>query len=207
MSDVRQQQPDEVVKIAGAAAGAADAALVVALSPNSPAPLPALAKGAQGATGVSTQDLKDAGRNQSNLFMAAQVVSTAADALQVLTGYKSGAAVVATATPAVVSTGKTYRATRISITYIGVVTAGAILVTLRCNVAGLVTLASPAVDSWLVGGNAAVAGVAETIVIDMPDGSEFPAGAGLGVSVLGVGATGVAAAVGYAKVSVGGFEY
>ena len=167
----------------------------------------AITKGAQGANGVTTQDLKDAGRNQTNYFMATQVVSTATETLQNLTGYKSNAGVAATTTPAVVTASKTYRVNKIVITYVGVITAGAIQVNLRANAAGVVALASPIVDSWLVGAGAATAGVAQTIVINIPDGMEFAAGTGIGITVQGVNATGVAAAAGYAKVSVSGFEY
>lgn len=166
-----------------------------------------ITKGVQGANGVTTQDLKDAGRNQTNYFMAAQVLSTAAEVLQSLTGYKTAAAVAASTTPAVVTAAKTYRINRISITYIAVAIAGSILVSLRAQAGGVVTLTSPLVDSWLVGANAATAGVAETITIDIPDGIEFPAGTGIGVGVVGQSMLGVAAATGYAKVSVSGFEY
>jgi hypothetical protein len=168
---------------------------------------PAITKGTQGTVGVSTQDLKDAGRNQTNYFMAAQVVSTATDALQSLTGYKSGAAVTATTTPAVVTTAKTYRINKIVITYIAIATIGAIQVSLRANTAGVVAITSPLVDSWIVGTSAATAGVTTTTVIDVPDGIEFAAGTGIGISVLGLGATGTATAVGYAKISVSGYEY
>lgn len=168
---------------------------------------PTITKGTQGAIGVTVQDLKDAGRNQTNYFMAAQVVSTATEALQSLTGYKSGAAVTATTTPAVVTTAKTYRINKVVITYVGIATAGAIQVNLRANTAGVVAIGSPLVDSWLVGANAVAAGVAETIVIDIPDGLEFAAGTGIGITVLGVGATGTAAITGYAKISVSGYEY
>jgi hypothetical protein len=168
---------------------------------------PAVTKGTQGANGFATQDLKDAGRNQTNYFMAAQVVSTATDTLQSLTGYKAGAAVTATTTPAVVTTAKTYRINRIVITYVAIATIGAIQVSLRANTAGVVAIGSPLVDSWVVGTSSATAGVASTAVIDIPDGMEFAAGTGVGISVLGLSATGVAAAVGYAKVSVSGYEY
>ena len=171
----------------------------------------ALTKGLQGANGVSTQNLKDAGRNQTNYFMAAQVISTAAEVLQSLTGYKSGAAVGATTTPAVVTANKIYRINSITITYIGVATAGAIEVNLRANTGGVVALASPLVCSWLVGeaeaATASVAGGAQTITIPFPDGLEFAAGTGIGIGVIGRGVTGAAAITGYAKVAVNGFEY
>jgi hypothetical protein len=165
------------------------------------------AKGTQGAYGVAVQELKDSGRNISNFFMAVQVVSTATETLQSLTGYKSGAAVAATTTPAVVTAGKTYRLQKIAITYISITTAGSIQVNLRANLSGVVAVTSPLVESWLVGANSVTAGTAETIVIDIPDGMEFAAGTGLGITVQGFGATGTAAAVGYAKVSMTGYEY
>lgn len=207
MADFRELSTDPAIKLASIAAVATDNAMVVSLSPNTPTPLPVITKGTQGTTGVSTQDLKDAGRNQTNYFMVAQVLSTALEALQSLTGYKAGAAVTATTTPAVVTTAKTYRINRIVMTYIATAVAGAIQVNLRAQAAGVVTLTSALVDSWLVGGSAAVAGVTQTIVVDLPDGIEFPAGTGIGITVLGVSATGVATAVGYAKVSIGGYEY
>ena len=139
--------------------------------------------------------------------MAAQVVSTALEVLQNMTGYKSGAAVAATPTPAIVTAGKTYRVTRIVLTYIAIATAGTIQVNLRANLTGIALVTSPIVDSWMIGGNSATAGVAETIVIDIPDGMEFAAGTGLGITVQGVNALGVGAAEGYAKISLAGFEY
>jgi hypothetical protein len=54
---------------------------------------------------------------------------------------------------------------------------------------------------------AAVAGVSENAQISFPDGLEFAAGTGLGISMVGLGATQVAAAVGYGQISFHGFEY
>ena len=213
------------VKAASTAAVATDPAQVVAISPNNsvavtqatPANLQctatpiAVTKGTQGATGFTVQDLKDAGRNQTNYFMASQVLSTATEALQSLTGYKSGAAVVATTTPAVVTTGKTYRIQRIALTYVGVATSGAVQVNIRANTGGVVAITSPLVDSFIIGeqqsATASVAGAATTVQLDIPDGMEFAAGTGIGVTVLGLSSTGTAAATGYAKVSIGGYEY
>lgn len=47
---------------------------------------PTLTKGTQGVTGFSTQDLKDAGRNQCNFFHAAPIITTVAEVMQTLTG-------------------------------------------------------------------------------------------------------------------------
>jgi len=164
-------------------------------------------KGTQGVYGVATQNLKDAGRNVTNYFMITQVVSTATDTLVSLTGYKSGAAVGATTTPAVVTAGKTYRINMIVMTYIAVTTAGTIHFTLRANTGGVVAIGSPEVSEYAIGAGAATAGVAETVCIPIPDGLEFAAGTGIGVSMQGFGATGTAAAVGYGMIALKGYEY
>lgn len=165
------------------------------------------AKNAQATRFLSITDAKDGGRNQTNYWMNIPVVTTATDALQSLTGYKGGAAVGATTTPAVVTAAKTYRITGITITYVAIATAGSVKFTLRFNLAGTVVIGSPAVVAYVVGGPAAVAGVAQTVEVSVPDGLEFPAGGGLGVSMVGLNATQVAAATGYAQIAINGFEY
>jgi hypothetical protein len=173
-----------------------------------PVSLPALTKGTQGTTGTSTQDLKDSGRNLTSFFMALPVLTTAADVLMSLTGFKGGATVAATTTPAVVSAGKTLRITRITITYIATASAGEVRVSLRANVAGPVVVASPVVESWVVGaGTPATAGSSQTVTISFPDGLEFAAGTGIGITIAGVGVTGALAVAGYGQVSLSGFEY
>lgn len=172
---------------------------------------PTLTKGTQGATGFSTQDLKDAGRNQVNFFMAIQIVTTNTDALLSLTGYKSGAAVGATTTPAVVTAAKTYRITSITMDYTTIVTTpGSVRFTLRANLSGTVAIGSPAVCSWEVGeptGIAPVAGKKNTVHLAFPDGLEFAAGTGIGISQVGLNTVGAAAAVGYGRIAIAGYEY
>jgi hypothetical protein len=197
------------VKAASTAAVATDKALVVAVSPNNTVSVTqqTLTKGTQGATGVSAQELKDAGRNVTNYFMTVPVVTTATDTLQSLTGYKSNAAVGATTTPAVVTAAKTYRITAITMTYVAVTTAGTATFTLRANTGGAVAIGSPAVNSWVVGTSGATAGFTSQINVDIPDGLEFAAGTGIGISVIGRGATQTATAVGFAQINIYGFEY
>ena len=207
------------IKAASTAAVATDTSLVVQLNGGFPLPAgtnsigtvqqAALTKGAQGATGVSTQDLKDSGRNQTNYFTATLVALTAAEALLSLTGYKSGAAVAATTTPAVVTTGKTYRVQSITITYAATTTTeGSVQVNLRANSTGVGAVTSALVCSWNVGllGGAEIVGSLNTVSIPIPDGMEFPAGTGLVLTGLGlIGLT--ATAVGDVKVSMTGYEY
>jgi hypothetical protein len=172
-----------------------------------PVSAPVITKGAQGTSGFTVQNMKDAGRNQTNFFMVTPIITTATDTLQSLTGYKSGAAVTATLTPAVVSVGKTFRLVSMSITYVAVATAGSVKFSLRANTSGVVVIGSPIVLNWIIGAAAAVAGVSENAQISFPDGLEFAAGTGLGISMIGLGATQVAAAVGYGQISFHGFEY
>jgi hypothetical protein len=172
---------------------------------------PTLTKGVQGATGFSMQQLKDAGRNQTNFFMAAPILSTATDTLMSLTGYKSGAAVAPTTTPALVTAGKTLRVTSITITYVTIVTTpGAVKFTLRANPSGVVLIGSPAVRNFIVGepsGIAPVAGKYNTVTFPIPDGMEFPAGTGIGMSMVGLNAAGVAAALGFGHCTIDSYEY
>lgn len=172
---------------------------------------PTLTKGIQGATGLSVQNLKDAGRNQTNYFMAIQIGSGVTEALMSLTGYKGGIAVVATTTPAVVTALKTYRINSITMDYTTIVTTpGSVRFTLRANTAGVVAITSPAVATWEVGeptGIAPVAGKKNTIILSIPDGLEFAAGTGIGISMVGLNTLGVAAIVGYGRATIQGYEY
>lgn len=160
-----------------------------------------------GQTPPPTQTQVDIGRNSTNYFMKAQTLSSAADTLQSLVGYKGGAEVAATTTPAVVTTGKTYRINHIAVTYVTVSKVGSVIVSLRANKGGLVSITSPVVNSWQVGGSASSVGTTQTIVIPFPDGLEFEAGTGIGLSVQGFASAGAEAAVGYVKASINGFEY
>ena len=174
---------------------------------NSEVVLTGVTKGLQANTFVGTQAAKDSGRNATVYFMAAPVVSTATETLQSFTGFKGNAAITATTTPAVVSTGKTYRIETITVTYVAVTTPGYVSVRLRAQTSGNVTVTSTLVNTWCIGAASNVAGTVGTAVIVMPDGIEFPSGTGIGFTVQGFGATGTAAAVGYAQISVVGFEY
>lgn len=172
---------------------------------------PTITKGTQAATGFSVQDLKDAGRNQTNFFMALQIVSTNTDTLMSLTGYKSGAAVGATTTPAVVTSGKTYRINSVTIQYTTIVTTpGSVRFSLRANTGGVAAIGSPLVCTWEVGeptGIAPVAGKVNTVHLTFPDGIEFAAGTGIGISMIGLNTVGTAAAVGYGRITIHGYEY
>lgn len=170
---------------------------------------PTLTKGTQGATGFSTQDLKDSGRNQTNYFHAAPIITTTGEVMQSLTGYKSGAAVGATVTPAVVTAGKTYRITRVTINYTAATVIGGALIRLRANLSGTGVVTSPLVETWQIGVPAIfTAGAMNTVVMDYPEGLEFAAGTGIAVGVIGAGAVPTTGTVtGYVQISIEGYEY
>lgn len=155
--------------------------------------------------------LKDKGRNISNLFMVAPIITTTAEVMQSLTGYKSGAAVTATATPAVVTTAKTYRITQITITYFNVAAVGSARFTLRANTAGVGVIGSPLVWNTQVGisgDGTSTAGHVTTVTYPFPDGLEFAAGTGIAVGMQGFGAVPTTGTiVGYGKIEIYGYEY
>jgi hypothetical protein len=180
--------------------------IVLAASASQPVPV---AKGTQGATATPIQDLKDSGRNMTNYFMAAPIITTTAEVMQSLTGYKGGVAVGATVTPAVVTAGKTYRIQSITITYWDATIIGGARINLRANLSGVGIVSSPLVVSYQVGVPAAyVAGTAEVYQFSFPDGLEFAAGTGIAVGVIGEGAVPTTGTItGQVMVAIQGYEY
>lgn len=168
---------------------------------------PAIIKNTQGTIGFTIQDLKDAGRNAIHFYTLIPVLTSATDTLQSLTGTKTGATVVATTTPAVVTTGKTLRVTRISGTYIATAASGYGIVRLRFNTAGAVVIGSPIAATLAVGsGTPTTVNAFGSVEAILAEGLEFAAGTGIGISVQGFAAV-TATAVGYVLVSVIGYEY
>jgi hypothetical protein len=159
------------------------------------------------AAAVSMKQPKDTGRNLVSYFMAAGIAATAVEVMQSLTGYKGGLAVAPTVTPAVVSVGKTLRVIAVLLSFQSLATVTAAVVRLRVNLTGVAVVGSPLVAAWVIGSSAAVAGVTTTLAIPLPDGLEFPAGAGLAIGVLGLSTVGAAAASGFVTVALQGFEY
>lgn len=168
---------------------------------------PATAKGTQGANALPTQDLKDAGRNLTTYYTLVPVLATATDTLQSLTGTKGGVTVTATTTPAVVTTAKAFRITRMSASYISTATSGFGIVRLRAQSAGIVTITSPVIATVAVGNaTPATANAGDTVEAIFEEGLEVAAGFGVGISAQGFAAA-TATAVGYVMVSVTGYEY
>ena len=202
-------QAGSTTAVTQAAAANLNATVVQATAANLNATVANLAitKGTQGTTGVTTQDLKDSGRAPVTYYTLVPVLSTATDTLQTLTGTKAAGTVLATATPAVVTTGKTFRIQSVWATYISTAVSGYAMVRLRYNTAGVVAVTSPVLANLAVGNaTPATANAAGEQTMVLPDGVEVPAGTGVGISVQGFAAA-TATAVGYVLCGITGYEY
>jgi hypothetical protein len=164
---------------------------------------PTLTKGTQGATGISTQDLKDAGRTQ---FSAATVIGgvtcVTTEAMLSMVPVRAGVASGAATTIAVTS-GKTLRLT--AIVFSSRSSSAAVLsarCALRMNPNGAAIASSPilAIASTTQQA-AALAEAGDTCVIALPDGIEISGTQQVGLSQVCSATTGVVYA------SLIGFEY
>jgi hypothetical protein len=174
--------------------------------------VPAITKGTQGTTGITTQDLKDAGRNTRIFALDTYTAAPVAEAVQTVVQWYSNAAVAGTTQPAVVPTGKTLRLTHYTISTKSLATVGSVVVRIRANTAGLGVLASPLVFSMECGSRAGATTVAMTGGMDtfsgvFPEGLELPAGTGLAFSMAGYGPTGTLTLQGVTRFQVFGYEY
>ena len=208
MADLRQQIPDEVVKASGQAALATDAALVVALSPNSPVALALLAKGTQGATGVTTQPLRDAGRSAKAITLDGYVVAATTEVL-VPFNTSTDNGTPASATSYTVSAGKRLRLQQLLATIHtigGNTTASNVIIRLRAIATAPALVGSPLQLILVIPGIAAAGNASSTVMLDIPDGWELPAGAGLGITVTCGGYVATTAAP-KVDLSLLGYEY
>ena len=161
-----------------------------------------LTKGTQGTTGITTQDLKDAGRV---IFSASTVIAgitaVTVEALLSMVATRDGVA-AAGATTFAVTAGKRLRITGISVGFIS--TAAAVLsmrFALRINPTGAAAAASPILRIIPVPSGAALAQAGGYADIEFTDGIELSGTHQFGITQIGSAATGTC------WVSVSGFEY
>ncbi len=161
-----------------------------------------ITKGTQGTTGVTTQDLKDAGRV---IFAASTVIGgvTAAtvEALLSLVPTRDGVAAAA-ATSFAITAGKRLL---LQVATAGITSTAAAAISgriaLRMNPAGAVTATSPILAIIDLHSTAALAQAGDTQTIPIPDGVEFSGTHQFGLTQIGSVATGTF------RVSLVGFEY
>ena len=210
------------VDILGNAGGILDAVIAAAVPANAIQvgasdgtnlqPLSINVKGTQGARGLATQQLHDAGRNTRIFMLDTITAAPVAEALASVVQWYGNAAVAATTTPAVVPAGKTLRLNSWKIQYQSLATVGYAVVRIRVNTAGVVALASPLAFSFEAGSGAGATTVAMTGGVitetgDFPEGFEIPAGSGVGFTVAGYGPTGTLTLEGGVRFAVVGYEY
>jgi hypothetical protein len=170
------------------------------------------AKGIQGGTGLTVQQLNNSGRNTRNFMLDTYTVAPAVEAVQSVVQYYNNVAVAGTTQPIVVPVGKKLRLTGYSITTKSLNTVGSVAVRVRANTAGLAVLASPLVFSMEAGSRAgattvAMTGGLGTVTGVFPEGLEFAEGTGLAFSMAGYGPTGALLAQGVTKFQIFGYEY
>lgn len=163
---------------------------------------PTLTKATQGATGFSTQDLKDAGRAIVNAATAiAGVAGVTTEALVTFNVSRDGAATSALTTIPVTST-KRWRITGMVV--VGIATTAAVFsarVSLRMNPSGAATATSPIIATAGIAAPAAVAQTGDIQTLMFPDGIEVS-------GTMQIGVTQVAFSVnGTLWVSLIGYEY
>lgn len=135
----------------------------------------ALTKGTQGATGVTTQDLKDAGRTALS-FYANGVASGTTGTETIFTLTKaSGTAATTTGTSFVVTSGKRFRISSITVASRGNVTAVAQITTfsLRVNAAGACIVSSTPIEFAGATATPATALAWDRLSLPIPDGYEI----------------------------------
>ena len=209
-----------VVSVAG------DNALVVTLHPSS-APLTAqtvsqatpanlqatvtqqtLTKATQGATGVTTQDLKDAGRSSRTITLDSFAVAATTETLNTMS-YSTDNGTPTTGTSYTVTAAKRFRIQAITLalhTIAGNTVAVGVIVRIRVNNGGAAIVTSPMQFIAVIPGVASANGGSQAVSIPIPDGYELVAGAGLGVTTTCAGfvATTNAPKV---NVTIMGYEY
>ena len=194
-------------KAASTAAVAGDISLVVALSPNSPVAQATLTKGTQGATGVTSQDLKDAGRSARTITLDSFAVAATAETIMTMS-YSTDNATLTTGTSYAVTTGKRLRIQSITLALhviSGNTTATSIIVRIRAVASGSAIVTSPVQAIFVLPGQT-TQNLGNTINIPFPDGWEFPAGAGIAVTEACAGFVATTAAP-KLDVAIVGYEY
>lgn len=135
---------------------------------------PTLTKATQGATGFSTQDLKDAGR--SSIMLTGSIASTAVAETLITLTKSAGLAATTTCSSCGITTGKRFRIQAVVLSArnsTGVVTSN-ITVNLRAAVAGATTAASPLQLHYVVNLPASAATTVFPVTL-IPDGFEIDA--------------------------------
>ena len=135
---------------------------------------PTLTKGTQGATGLSVQNLRDAGRTAINVYTTAITAGTTATETAITLTIAVGNTAVATGTSFTPTSGKTFRITSINLFHRGSATATAAtsVFSLRVNTAGAATTTSNPILRWSMS-NPATALAVDRLTMSFPEGIDI----------------------------------
>lgn len=168
----------------------------------------AITKATQGTTGVTTQDLKDAGRSARTITLDSFNVAVTAETLMTMS-FSSDNGTLTTGTSYTVTTGKRFRLQSIiasTHTITGNTTLANVIVRVRANNVGAALISSPIQFIQPIYGTASVNQAAIHSAIAIPDGWEFIGGAGIGITVACAGFVATTAAP-KVNITIIGYEY
>ena len=166
-----------------------------------------LTKGTQGSTGITAQDLKDAGRSARTFTLEAFNITATAETIMTMS-YSTDNGTLTTGTTYSVTTGKRLRIQSITLalhTVASNTTATSIIVRIRAVASGSAIVTSPLQGIFVLPGQS-VANLGNTINIPFPDGWEFQAGSAFAVTEACAGYV-VTTAAPKLDVSIVGYEY
>jgi len=136
---------------------------------------PSLTKGTQNTVGITTQDLKDAGRTALSFYAVAAAAGATGVETAITLTKSAGTAATTSAASFVITSGKTFHITNISVATRGNATATAQTTTfnLRVNTGGAVTTTSTPVIFSARSATPATASAWDRYILPIPDGLEI----------------------------------
>jgi len=162
--------------------------------------LPALVKGIQYPNGITTQNLKDAGRQRVSIVFQAVAPAVADTLLSIIKKIDGVALAASTTIP--VTNNKTLRIESMTFSVkAGAAAAAFATFTLRINPTGVALIGTQSELRVDLGNTAATIGAADKITIPFPDGFEVKSPQQIGISAAAQAITNVL------SVSLNGFEY
>lgn len=136
---------------------------------------PTLTKATQGATGFSTQDLKDAGRTAKSFYANNVAAGTTTTETLITLTQSSGTGATTSAASYTITSGKTFRVTALSVGSRGNATATvqSTIFNLRMNTAGACIVSSTPILFAAQSATPAVISAWDRVILPIPDGYEI----------------------------------
>jgi hypothetical protein len=198
----------DLSSVAGTVTAAAAAGIQkVGISDSTGTTLNSVVKGTQAANALGTQDLKDSGRTAITFSATGVAAGTSGTETAITLTKSAGTAATSSAVSFVVTSGKTFRITNITVASRGNATATAqkTIFNLRLNTGGAVVVTTTPVLMSLASATVATASVYDRFQLEIPDGYEI---VGNGTIQIGLTANTIFVTNGPSwDVVITGFEY